>query len=57
MRAKAQNLRVNGAHSTRRHVYEDIIFQKLSELKDLDLAEVRTAPPVITLKTETPELD
>ena len=57
MRAKAQNLRVNGAHSTRRHVYEDIIFEKLSELKDLDLAEVRTAPPVITLKTETPELD
>ena len=31
--------------------------QKLSELKDLDLAEVRTAPPVITPKTETPELD
>ena len=30
---------------------------KLSELKDLDLAEVRTAPPVITPKTETPELD
>ena len=31
--------------------------QKSSELKDLDLAEVRTAPPVITPKTETPELD
>ena len=32
------------------------VTQKSIELKDLDLAEVRTAPPVITPKTETPEL-